>query len=71
MKLGALYIGKNIPEIKNKGSIDAFTIAGAASMLGISDVKAIARVENDCCTRYPGNYWDHNFYTMGIKIRLK
>jgi hypothetical protein len=45
MKLGALYIGKNIPEIKNKGSIDAFTIAGAASMLGISDVKAIARVE--------------------------
>ena len=45
MNLGALYIGKNMSEIKNKGSIDAFTIAGAASILGISDVKAIPRVE--------------------------
>ena len=31
--------------MKNKGSIDAFTIAGAASILGINDVNAIPRVE--------------------------
>ena len=45
MNLGALYIGKNISDMKNKGSIDALTIAGAASILGINDVKAIPRVE--------------------------
>ena len=48
MNLGALYIGKNISDMKNKGSIDALTIAGAASILGINDVKAriISRAEN-------------------------
>ena len=45
-QLGALCIGMNTSDINNSGRIEAFTIAGEASALGIRDVTAMPRLQN-------------------------
>lgn len=43
---GALSVGTKTSEINNRGSIDALTIAGAASALGIKDIMATPKQLN-------------------------